>query len=249
MRLFFRTLVAVAYLLAANPSPAGFLINPYAVAAAGAFPTVAATSDAATSSSTSHTITLPSGIVSGGLVMCFITARFASSPKTAGWTWTAGWTELEDEAYDTTANSAHMGVVYRLTDGTEGSTITATSAGTSEGAYSCYRITGNHASSAPEKGTATTHSGGTSDPPNLTPSWGAADTLWIVLNSRNTAGGSTLTSYPTSYTDNQINRASATLVRTSVANRPLNATSENPGTWGFSSGQFDVSNTFAVRPQ
>lgn len=216
-----------------------------------AFPTVTGTpTKAATASSTSHTVTLPASIAAGELLMVFFTARFASTPKTSGYTWPAGWTEIEDEAFDTSGNSAKMGVAYRIADGSEGGTnITVTTAAASEGAYIAFRINNWHGTTPPEKGTAVTSSGGaTPDPPNLAPSWGAADNLWIVFAARNIAGGSTLVAYPANYTSNQNDQASATLVRGNVATRALNAASENPGAFSFSSGQFEVVNTFAVRP-
>jgi hypothetical protein len=61
------------------------------------------------------------------------------------------------------------------------------------------------------------------DPPSLTPSWGADDNLWVISGGVRSAAGTTV-SYPSGYSNGDSNAFIAF-----VANRELNATTEDPG--------------------
>ena len=80
----------------------------------------------------SHTITLPSGIVSGDLVIvCFKLAGASDG----GFCWPAGWYVFA--GFDMTQ------IAYRDADGTEGASIVVTSIFASWASYICYRISGH----------------------------------------------------------------------------------------------------------
>ena len=90
----------------------------FATPAWATFPTVAATNTSSSAPATSHTVSLPTGIVSGDLLI----VTFASNANAITHSWPAGWTELYDQTSGTMSGSA----AYRRADGTEGGTITVT---------------------------------------------------------------------------------------------------------------------------
>jgi len=224
--------------------------------AEAAFPTVAATntSEEDAAITTSHTISVPTGIVSGDLLVVF----FALDMYNCLWTdsvcssisWPTGagaWTQL---FYGHEGNDTVLSAAFRIADGTEGTTITVTSVHSDFSAHVSYRITGHHSTTVPEgasfAGQAKTNA---PDPPNLDPvSWGAEDTLWLV--GIGVDKSSSWVSDPTNYTDPlMVVNTSSSGVWIRTMQRQLNAAAENPGTFSISgSGDEWVSGTIAVRP-
>lgn len=203
-----------------------------------AFPQVAAVNGGNdTTNQTNHTVNLPSGIEAGNLLLVF----FASDGGPTI-TFPEGWTQL----FQTGANTAcKFGAWYRIADGTEGSTITVTTSNNQMTAHTSYRITGY--SGTPEVATATTGIDYSPNPPSLTPSWGALDTLWFACCGYNS--NLTVTVYPTNYTNGRYDRANNTEgCGTGSARRELNAASENPGMFTLSGSTQWVANTVAVKP-
>lgn len=92
-----------------------------------AFPTVAASSSGNSGGKrTSHTITLPAGIAAGNVLVLFFYANGAVAGSTP-----AGWT------------AAVAGrLFWRLATGSEGSTLTITTASSVGSAFAAYRLTG-----------------------------------------------------------------------------------------------------------
>lgn len=249
MRRFLASLVALALLF--GTSQAGFLINSYSVTPGNAFPAIETTAQGNTAASTSHTVTLPTGIVSGNLVLIFfshIDATAQGNPTT----WPAGWTELSDDENSVASNKPVLSIGYRFCDGSEGASITVTTADNLRAAYIGFRISGNHASTAPEKGTVSIDSASntTSDPPSLTPSWGAKDTLWFAASAvqANTASPTFPTNYTYSSLDEDTGLIAATRAALGVGARQLNATSDDPGTFTWTNATPDTSQTVAVTP-
>mgnify|MGYP001578964609 CR=1 FL=1 len=215
-----------------------------------AFPIVesSVSSDTGTVDGSSHTVSLPSGIVSGDLLVAMFSTD-SVFPGGVTVTWPAGWTEFA--AQDANDNLEQLHVAYRLADGTEGASITVT---TSSNQMSCavvYRISGAlvPATQPPEaasiSGTSTNP-----DPPNLTPTGGAKDYLWIaVAGTDNSASVNAFEGYPASYASNQhtdFNNSTggATIA---AATQNLNAASENPGTFTQGSEQW-AAMTIAIHP-
>ncbi len=194
---------------------------------------------------TSHTVSLPSGIVSGDLLIVgFVT--WVDEPPT----FPAGWTSIFTGVIK--AGNTRGSVYYRQADGTEGSSITVTTVGADNSGHIAYRISGHEdpATQAPE--IATDNNGGSStttpNPPSLTPTGGAEDFLWlaIVLNRRNEP-----TAYPTSYVNTFSARASQGpngSLNTSGSERQLNATSEDPSAFTISANRYAIAATIAVHP-
>lgn len=206
-----------------------------------AFPTIAATNTGEeVSDVTSHVFNLPASISSGDLLI--VVAGFDGAPGTI--TWPAGWTLLWEVDHASTSSGS---CYFRRADGDEGATITVTCANVEASAHCSYRITGHHATTDPEAGTA---EGTTANPdcPDLNPAgWGTEDTLWIASYCWD--GGRTNDGFPTNHTLSQIweNSQVAGGSGAAMSGRNLNAANENPGTGTISSSDQWTAGTIAVR--
>lgn len=199
-----------------------------------AFPVVQQTrGNSLGTSSVNRTVTMPATVNAGDLLIFVITT---SNSTAATFGTPSGWTKLGESTG--TVNTA---VYYKVADGTEdGATVTVVmGAAVTNSAHIVYRITGYDSTALCEVafGAATSAQ---PDPPSLTPSWGAQDTLWIAgFGKRSTA--MTVTTYPTNYSSNPIDDGGATTCRTVAATRNLNAASEDPGA-------YDITNTANILP-
>jgi hypothetical protein len=204
----------------------------------GSFPTVAAVNGGNnTSNSTNHTVNLPSGIVSGNLLLVFFVSD--GNPTI---TFPGGWTQLFQTVYNTTVK---FGAWYRIADGTEGATITVTTSASEMSAHTSYRITGYNG--VPEVGTSATGITANPNPPSLAPSWGSQATLWLAACGHD-YGVDTVSAYPTNYTDGRNDRSNnLDGVGVGTARRSLIAASEDPGTFTLSGANAWVANTVAVQ--
>jgi hypothetical protein len=214
-----------------------------------AFPSVAAVNGGFDSTaSTSHTFNLPSGIVSGNLLIMFGTMTNLSSDPTM--TWPAGWTQLYSQAFDgTDAVFGKADCYFRRADGGEGGSITVTVDVSSIESHTSYRITGHHTTTDPEGGSATGGKDVNPNPPDLNPAgWGAEDTLWIAAAQYGDNQGPDITGFPASYTNTRedSNTVDSSAI-TGTARRELNAASENPGTFTATSHIWGAG-TVAIRP-
>lgn len=203
------------------------------------FPVVQTTNTGVNESAnaTSHTVNLPASIAAGDLLL--IIAEFLSNPGTVSVT---GWTFIQTDANGT---AIFVSYLWKLATGSEGATATLTTSNSVHGNYISYRISGWDGVTAPATGTATTGSSSNPDPPSLTPSWGAQDTLWIPVEGH--ANTAAITTAPTNYTN--LITISVNSSSVSSAQRQLNAATENPGTF-TSSGTPNtwVAQTIAIKP-
>lgn len=235
-----------------------FLLVLLASPAWAAFPTVAGTAKTYIASSTTWACNLPASVAKGDLVLLFIVADsnvqfFSAFP--------GSWVELWDNDFTGGAS----GGAYLIASGGETTVTPVLDIGTADDAVCItYRITGWHGTTPPEAGIPTDGANPSSpDPPALTPSWGAADTLWIavagsgVCDSNN--NDSLFTAAPTNYGSLVVQNGDAATVPnncTSVAQpsiatatRELNAASDNPGTFTVSdTASTNSANLIAVRP-
>ena len=198
-----------------------------------ATPTVQTTSTGYTTG-TSHVLTMPAGIAAGDLLIAFFSS---SGPSTQ--TYSGSWAELYDMA--TGATLAGVGVWLTAAGG---DTLTVTSSISVDAMHVIYRISGQHASSAPEAGTSATGNSANPDPPTLSPSWGSETTLWLAAMHHD-AG--TISVIPTNYTDS-IKKDDAGSPIIGTARRALTAASDDPGTFTVSAIEAWVAQTVAVRP-
>ncbi|MBA7703577.1 hypothetical protein ES703_112363 [subsurface metagenome] len=112
-------------------------------------------------------------------------------------------------------------------------------------AHTSYRIT--NYSGIPEVEISSQGTGGSPNPPSLSPSWGALDTLWLACCGYDT--NLTVTAYPTNYTNGRNDYADdAQGCGVGTARRELNASSEDPSAFTISSPEYWIANTVAVQP-
>lgn len=217
-----------------------------------AFPQVETENTSGESSAvTSHTVSLPTGIASGDLLLVFMAIDAGSAPFTS---FPAGYTEIKDVSE--TTNDVTLAVAYRVADGGEGATITVTTTPSAQSAHATYRISGHDSSTtAPEISTGVSGDSQIPDPDSLTPTGGSKDYLWVancVVDGSGSTGPWEVTGIPTNYT-NLVNSESggATLGATvGLGRRELAAASEDPGTFvaGDSGGKEWYAAQLAVHP-
>ena len=104
---------------------------------------VATTATTAYIQSTTPAITMPSGIVSGDLLIVVMNTRTDDTDPTA-----SGWTKVKKQ--DNQAINAYLGgfVYSKVSNGTEGGSVTFTLGGNHWTSAVCYRITGQASSGA-----------------------------------------------------------------------------------------------------
>lgn len=202
------------------------------------FPQVAASNTSKQDSAvTSHTVDLPSGIVSGNLLLCLFATDGSNTL-----TWPEGWTEVFSEDY---SGNVHISVAFRNADGSEGSTITVTSTASQGSAHVTFRISGHEPGSDPEVSSGAQGTSTTPDPDSLTPSWGAEDTLWIAVEG--TGNTNAVTGYP--FDDNQhVVYAMTDYCSLGVCSDELHEASVNPGTFTTTFTYEWLACTVGVRP-
>ncbi len=219
-----------------------------------AFPTVQTadtTNGVVTSNSTSWTLTYPTNIQAGDLLLAFV----ASDGNSQTPTWPAGW--VKDAILG--PSSAVTGIwVKKLATGSETGTFNVTGMGSEQGAWRVFRITGWEGTLGTTTETGTTTDGAasglfaigtsaTANPTTLTPHWGADDTLWIAMCAVDTSR--TITTFPANCPDLNTSDVSggaggATLA---VAMSNLNAIFFDPNAFAITSDDW-VAFTVAVRP-
>lgn len=111
-------------------------------------------------------------------------------------------------------------------------------------------ISGAHATESPAIATADNGLVANIDCPNLAPSWGAEDTLWIPVGLKARADNA-VTAFPTNYNDNQATHTVSTGSgghTNAICTRNLNATSDNPGVYTCASTRAAIGLTIGIRP-
>lgn len=215
-----------------------------------AFPTVAgtiATTNIGTAA-TSHTVNMPSGIQAGETIILLWRTSTASGNTSLP---AGDWTTIVDAAL-----TDRVGIAWREADGTEGSTITVGTVGSTKFAALCFRVSGaaDPSTSPPQISTVATGSSTTPDPTTCTPTGGAKDYLWIWFGSWEGEQTSPPAGNPTNYGSNIAGADTGTAgavtanSRVAMATRELNAASEDPGSWTISASDDWAAYTIAVHP-
>lgn len=196
-----------------------------------------------------HTINLPTGIASGHLLVAIVTFDAVSGTITP--TWPAGWTQIYHHEMLGGSFDTIQAARYRVADGSEGASITVTTTPFVASAHNTYRITGHDSgTSPPEIGTWVDDNTGVNlspDPPNLAPTGGSRDYLWIAVcgYTRNR----TTDAYPTNYTGGFYNlNTVANIAGVASATRALTASSDNPTAFTLSANTGWIANTMAIYP-
>lgn len=198
-----------------------------------AFPSIGSSTSNGTAASTTHAVSLPASIAAGDLLIAAV--RVGNG---APYTWPAGWNPIVDVGA--------LGIAWRAADGSEGASVSVTSSTSNSGACSSYRITGADTTAGAEATAGTSTSTTNPDPPSLAPSWGSADVLWFAYTTRSNT--TVPTSFPTNYSLGQIsqnNSAGNTSLHSCA--RQLTASSEDPGTFSFSTSSASLPATVAVK--
>lgn len=210
-----------------------------------------------TPSNTSHTIQLPATVSAGDYLFVVFTCDDNTSSPFTTVTWdnsSAGtWTQLYSAVVTVTTTNAGASVQevwYKVADGTEDSVnLTITTSITQPSTYYTASIQDCSGIAA---GTPTTNSNTstlTPDPPSLTTGWGSVETLWFVILGVDNGTATTVTAYPTNYSDNQgINGSGTGTARTARASRNLTAASDDPGTFTLDNSRPTIVNTIAFKP-
>lgn len=216
------------------------------------FPSTAApTVTTVTTASTTHNITMPATVNSGDLLLAVVVFFIVGSPPTI--TTPTGWTQLFHTGINVAGDITHAAYA-KVADGTEdGTTVNFATDTSTTGIGHAYRATDWFGTLAGvEAATPVTDTTGSSlnpNPPSLTPSWGSADTLWfgVCAASDDAPGfGSTPANYTATTGDTGLGANASCEMGTAF--RQLATATEDPTSYGFSSGEFWIANTIAVRP-
>jgi len=221
-----------------------------ALPAEAAFPTISdadTKSGTVTSNSTSWTITYPTNVAAGDLLLLFFAidgVQFATLP--VGWVGVAG---------DGGGSAITLEVDAKVAVGTETGTFTATISGSEQGAWRCFRIPaaswfGGTISGPNSNGFSVAIGPGTSstpDPPNLDPAnWATEDTLWIVACALDTSR--TISAYPLVSRNTADVSGGSTGATLGMCTTTSTVGSLDPGTFTASASDDWGAATVAVRP-
>jgi hypothetical protein len=213
-------------------------VSPSVSPSAGAgFPAVLARqANRQTSNTTTHTITLPTH-TTGDLLTVVFGIDDAPTVSIDGSS-TAGWTQI---ATATGGSSLTKGYAYKKVADNGSTILTLTSDSAQQSSHMVIVSDGSDCD-------ATATSGGSvnANPPNHTPSGGAQNYLWIAAAVTDSDTNSP-TAAPTNYDELAKIVGSNGGASVTVAERELNASSENPGT--FTNGLISwVTFTIAIAP-
>jgi len=213
------------------------------------FPVVESTAESSTNTAgTSHTVTLPSGIVASDLVLIVMDIGSTSATLNA----LTDWGEILDEA------SANGLKILRYTGAGVPSNPTFTSSANTRDASISFRISGANKAIAPEIGSTGTGTSATPDPPASAAPGSTKDYLFIAFagmageEADDDTWGNTP---PTNYTPSPPLQKSCGTAGTNLgglivaAHRQLNTGSaENPGTFGVDTSAAWRAQTIMVHP-
>lgn len=221
------------------------LVLLYATPAFATFPSMvgSATTDTDTVSGTSHTFDLKPSMTVGNLAFIFwFGGASDGSPNTA----CTGWTVIEDQAGN--FGVSHVAALYRVVDGSEGSTVTCTTDLAEVGSSISIEITGQHATTPPEDGNGTFGTSTAPDPESLNPAaWDVEDTLWIAA-AGGAGAGPDFTAFPSGFTTNQVDATRTTAGDLAIATKAERIASQDPGAFTLDSSGHWAAMTIAIRP-
>lgn len=174
---------------------------------------------------TSHSITLPSGIVVGDLLLVVFSVD--NNPTVTVNTGVSGsnWTKLgqDNEGSDVTG-----AIFWKIAEGSD--VLTLTTSSSQQSTHISYRISGG--TTFEVTGTSANDDQNATNPPDHTPPTGSAPYLWIATASRNSS--SIHTGAPINFSGLLTQAGGSSGASTSTATRNFTGTNQNPGT--FSGG-------------
>lgn len=189
-----------------------------------AFPIVASVESSTSGADVNNIVSLPSGINEGDLLIALVSSGFSNEIVTY-----SGWT-LEKE--NSTSRSTRCFVLSRIADGTEGSSATFVFNESITYVNLVYKIKNHQGIEV------SNFVNSTLDAPSLSPEWGEADTLWLVLGVNSGSVFNTIDSAPTNYSNFNKEEETSINLQIASAERFIRTGTENPGAFG-SSGDTD----------
>lgn len=198
---------------------------------------------------TNMQVNMPASVAAGDLLIVLVESRNAVT-----WTKPSGWNDISTLAQAGGSSVGQLNGFYKIAAGTEaGTTPQWTASGVTTAIWNTFKVTTWHGTTPPE---ATTTNGDSSaaNPPNLAPSWGADDTLWVAIAGHAASTASAWSAGPSGYGNFQCNGASTggAAVSMGIATLTNNASSENPGAFtvngGGNNNRWWAAATLAVRP-
>lgn len=207
------------------------------------FPTVVDRASGGNSGASANfiVIPIPASAVAGDTLLIAYSHRFGS----VNGTWPSGWTVLLAEH---NGGQSMEEARYKVLTSGDISTGSVTINYTGNVWTSWVTVLMRNAQSL--EASSWTASG---DPPSLTPSWGAKDTLWIALSAAFTTGYGSgnwschITGFPSGYSNTMAPLYGESSI--GYADKQLNAASENPGAFTWLDGPYNPdAATIAVQP-
>jgi hypothetical protein len=201
---------------------------------------------------------MPASLDAGDLLLVIIQVGTGASGNEVEITPTpSGWTKLwEHQNGHSSISAGDCGVFVKVADGMEGgSTVGFTTDIASVGAAQVYRVTEWFGSLSGVEAGVSLEAFDTGDylhpdPPSLSPSWGAANTLWLACGGW-TNDDALVSSYPTDYVDGVDTISGGGTDNGSTvfsAFRKLKAANQNPSELTIPDDNW-VCNTVAIRPR
>ena len=216
--------------------------NPFVATPYPSYTTATSNENTAT---TTHHVTLPSGVAANDLLIVF----WADNQSPATLTAPDGWTQLYNDAHFEWINGVTFSnriAWYKIASGGE-TELTVTTSAASVSAHNAYRIAAGTYIGTPVAPNESTGNNTSPNPPTNNSGFGGANTLWIVAS--HSYGAATVTP-PGGYSGlirgytGGTGYGNATMATATLQNA---ATSENPDNFALStSGQW-AANTIAIR--
>ena len=204
-------------------------------------PTIVATNVGFDTIKTSYAAPLPASISAGNLLILYLTnVNTAGAPTIDTPTdWTLVGTETQGDA--------RTSIFFKIASGSEGATVTVTQ-GSGRPTSISQKITGHDAAQAPE----VTFAANSNDPPEHTPSWGAANNRWIAGASGRGEGSTTAPTYSTGYGANQLTHTNTNSDggKIALASKYASAVSDDPDalTGAVPTATDAIAFTLAIKP-
>lgn len=208
-----------------------------------AFATIAGVNTGAqTTNTTTHPINLPTGIVSGDLLLAFISLD--GNPTMSGWP--TGWTSLASAPG--ASSLTRIEVRYKIAGASEPASFNLTSSASEQSVHRTIRISTGTYTGNPIVSTVATGTTANPDSPSLTLGSTADWTVWSVF--ANDDGRRTLSVYPTGYTDGQFYDTSGGAGGCGLGSSRRNiatGAAQDPGAYTISASQAWGAVTLAVK--
>lgn len=222
--------------------PSGFRGRVEVGAPSPTFPTVTESGGTSASAST-HTLTLPT-YAPGDLLIVHATGNVSNTD--IGMVWTFGGSTVAFTVLGSEVGASWYAARYRVMQaGDSDTSIAVALSGAAALAWAVHRVPAGSfdPATAPEAASHDWSYGTSPDPPNLVPSWGSEDTLFLAISTRQVGGP--MTSVPASYTSLGAYIGGPAI---GTAYRWLAAASDDPGVFVWVGVTFWTAATVAVRP-